>query len=204
MLLIFSRSQVGDGVQIPKCKQYACRCRGLCEASPGTFCSCSKRLGRLFYDRKKRLVLEPGRVVYECNSTCACASECANRVVQRPRAVRVSCLHSIPSRLCDTWTMDRIMGFFFSLVQQVCDNWQLLNHFFLFRCAVHFWGELKASKPFCFSQIRPASFSSFWWVKFSYGAIVPVHEQEVEFLNFRRHSGCILEVIRWDSRWLDS
>lgn len=53
-------------------------------------CDCAKNSGSDFaYDRIGRVLFEPGKPIYECNSSCYCSVSCRNRVVQRGRTVRV-------------------------------------------------------------------------------------------------------------------
>lgn len=63
-----------------------CECK---RCTPST-CDCSKNSGSDFaYDRIGRVLFEPGKPIYECNSRCFCSISCRNRVVQRGRTVRV-------------------------------------------------------------------------------------------------------------------
>ncbi|EDW81469.2 uncharacterized protein Dwil_GK12089, isoform B [Drosophila willistoni] len=56
------------------------------ECTPSSRC-CGRLAGERFaYDRAtKRLRLQPGHAIYECNSRCSCDSSCSNRLIQHGR-----------------------------------------------------------------------------------------------------------------------
>lgn len=67
---------------------------------PVTFCSCKEDCyntrddccpndseGRFSYNRYKRLVLQPGYPIFECNDKCSCPKTCTNRIVQHGQKV---------------------------------------------------------------------------------------------------------------------
>lgn len=67
---------------------------------PVTFCSCKEDCyrtrndccpndsdGRFAYNRYKRLILEPGYPIFECNDKCSCPKTCTNRIVQHGQKV---------------------------------------------------------------------------------------------------------------------
>lgn len=67
---------------------------------PVTFCSCKEDCyntrsdccpndsdGRFAYSRYKRLILEPGYPIFECNDKCSCPKTCTNRIVQHGQKV---------------------------------------------------------------------------------------------------------------------
>lgn len=66
---------------------------------PVTFCQCDDCYGNrksccprdsegmFAYSRYRRLMLEPGYPIYECNKYCKCGSDCMNRVVQHGQKV---------------------------------------------------------------------------------------------------------------------
>ena len=59
-------------------------------------CECPHNHGGEFaYDHFGRILFEPGKPVYECNSQCACSVTCRNRVVQRGRTVKVGHKHAV-------------------------------------------------------------------------------------------------------------
>jgi hypothetical protein len=74
-----------------------CACTGAdCGEVPDGCCQCiSEQLttlrtgGHCAYAPGGLLQLEPGGYIYECNSACACAPGCRNRVVQRDVSVRL-------------------------------------------------------------------------------------------------------------------
>jgi len=65
-----------------------CNCsRGLCTKRS---CECPiNSNGTFAYDKLKRILLEPGSPVYECNKLCKCGDECTNRVIQKGLNARV-------------------------------------------------------------------------------------------------------------------
>lgn len=65
-----------------------CECsRGMCTKRS---CLCPKNSnGTYAYDKLKRILLEPGSPVYECNKLCKCGDECTNRVIQKGLNARV-------------------------------------------------------------------------------------------------------------------
>ncbi|KAJ1910061.1 hypothetical protein IWQ60_010856 [Tieghemiomyces parasiticus] len=67
-----------------------CQCpRGCAREFPGR-CACRHQDGDEFpYDHNGRVVIEPGYLIVECNSKCACGPECPNRVVQRGMQVKL-------------------------------------------------------------------------------------------------------------------
>jgi len=72
-------------------KNYLAGCECTSRCTPAT-CECVKNNhgGTDFpYDRLGRVIYEPGKPIYECNSNCYCSVSCRNRVVQRGRTVRV-------------------------------------------------------------------------------------------------------------------
>ena len=70
-------------------KDYLVGCN--CERCNPLTCDCPKNSGGSFaYDRFGRVLFEPGKPIYECNSSCSCSISCRNRVVQRGRTARVS------------------------------------------------------------------------------------------------------------------
>lgn len=66
-----------------------------CECSSGVGCtkrSCPCPLnsnGVFAYDKLKRIQLDPGSPIYECNKLCKCGPECTNRVIQKGLNARV-------------------------------------------------------------------------------------------------------------------
>lgn len=70
----------GEGISIPNDPPWGCEC------NPCTIRSncCGKMSdGRFAYSVKKRLLLQPGAPIFECNSKCSCGPDCHNRVVQK-------------------------------------------------------------------------------------------------------------------------
>ena len=68
-----------------------CACVGGCCIENGCAC-CEEQVratGSCIYDAHGRLTAVPGTALYECNSACACAVDCRNRVVQRGVRVRL-------------------------------------------------------------------------------------------------------------------
>jgi len=65
-----------------------CECsRGMCTKRS---CLCPQNSnGSFAYDKLKRILLEPGSPVYECNKLCKCGDECTNRVIQKGLNARV-------------------------------------------------------------------------------------------------------------------
>jgi len=65
-----------------------CECnRGLCTKRT---CLCPiNSNGSFAYDKLKRILLEPGSPVYECNKLCKCGDDCTNRVIQKGLNARV-------------------------------------------------------------------------------------------------------------------
>lgn len=68
---------------------------------PVAFCSCEEDCyncrdaccpkdsdGRFAYNRYKRLILEPGYPIFECNDKCGCPPTCTNRIVQYGQKVK--------------------------------------------------------------------------------------------------------------------
>lgn len=76
------------------------------EAEPVTFCSCGDSCyqnrqsccppdsdGQFAYSKYKKLLLDPGYPIFECNSRCNCPTSCPNRVVQLGQQVNCSCTY---------------------------------------------------------------------------------------------------------------
>ena len=65
-----------------------CECsRDLCTKRS---CLCPKNNNAVFaYDKLKRILLEPGSPIYECNKLCKCGNDCTNRVIQKGLNARV-------------------------------------------------------------------------------------------------------------------
>eukprot|EP00794_Sanderia_malayensis_P006075 gene6075-6777_t len=65
------------GCSCMRCSSQGCSCPGLSG-------------GKFAYDRTKKVVLDPGYPIFECNKTCLCSDACPNRVVQQGRTVKVA------------------------------------------------------------------------------------------------------------------
>jgi len=79
-----------DGIVIPDDPPLGCECEGgSCELRNQDTC-CPNMNGQLFpYTKFGKLRIEPGVPIYECNKRCKCGPNCANRVVQKGRKVKL-------------------------------------------------------------------------------------------------------------------
>nr|CAD7454919.1 unnamed protein product [Timema tahoe] len=76
----------GEGVHIPEDPVIGCNCGEEC--SPGSKCCATKEWeSRFAYAPDRRLNVNVGTPIYECNKCCKCPSNCRNRVVQNGRLV---------------------------------------------------------------------------------------------------------------------
>nr|CAD7426987.1 unnamed protein product [Timema monikensis] len=76
----------GEGVHIPEDPVIGCNCGEEC--SPGSKCCATKEWeSRFAYTPDRRLNVNVGTPIYECNKCCKCPSNCRNRVVQNGRLV---------------------------------------------------------------------------------------------------------------------
>lgn len=92
-----SESVAGKGVTIHQDPLVGCTCMH----TTGLGCSessrcCASHAGGAFAYRNRRLVLDAGQGIFECNSRCTCATQrslsrdiCPNRVVQLGRQVKL-------------------------------------------------------------------------------------------------------------------
>uniref|UniRef100_A0A182WVR1 Histone-lysine N-methyltransferase n=1 Tax=Anopheles quadriannulatus TaxID=34691 RepID=A0A182WVR1_ANOQN len=68
-----------EGISIPNDPPVGCECN----PCTGRSTCCGKLSeGRFAYSVKKRLLLQPGAPIFECNKKCSCGPDCLNRVVQ--------------------------------------------------------------------------------------------------------------------------
>uniref|UniRef100_A0A182JRJ8 protein-synthesizing GTPase n=1 Tax=Anopheles christyi TaxID=43041 RepID=A0A182JRJ8_9DIPT len=68
-----------EGISIPNDPPVGCECN----PCTGRSTCCGKLSeGRFAYSVKKRLLLQPGAPIFECNKKCRCGPDCLNRVVQ--------------------------------------------------------------------------------------------------------------------------
>uniref|UniRef100_A0A182P928 protein-synthesizing GTPase n=1 Tax=Anopheles epiroticus TaxID=199890 RepID=A0A182P928_9DIPT len=68
-----------EGISIPNDPPVGCECN----PCNGRSTCCGKLSdGRFAYSVKKRLLLQPGLPIFECNKKCSCGPDCLNRVVQ--------------------------------------------------------------------------------------------------------------------------
>ncbi|XP_035895406.1 histone-lysine N-methyltransferase Su(var)3-9-like isoform X1 [Anopheles stephensi] len=77
---IYLRANISaEGISIPNDPPVGCECAPCTNRS-----NCCGKLseGRFAYSVKKRLLLQPGAPIFECNKKCACGPDCLNRVVQ--------------------------------------------------------------------------------------------------------------------------
>ncbi|CAG2061616.1 unnamed protein product, partial [Timema podura] len=75
----------GEGVHIPEDPVIGCNCGEEC--SPGSKCCAKEWESRFAYAPDRRLNVNVGTPIYECNKCCKCPSNCRNRVVQNGRLV---------------------------------------------------------------------------------------------------------------------
>uniref|UniRef100_A0A182LUA7 protein-synthesizing GTPase n=1 Tax=Anopheles culicifacies TaxID=139723 RepID=A0A182LUA7_9DIPT len=68
-----------EGISIPNDPPVGCECNPCNGRS-----NCCGKLseGRFAYSVRKRLLLQPGAPIFECNKKCSCGPDCLNRVVQ--------------------------------------------------------------------------------------------------------------------------
>ena len=79
--------QPGEGITIPNDPIIGCECTDC--ANEKKHC-CAAQFGAEYaYYSNKRLRIDVGRPVYECNKRCTCGPECSNRVVQQGRKHKV-------------------------------------------------------------------------------------------------------------------
>ena len=77
----------GPGVTIPDDPLIGCECDNCLDEKKTC---CGPNAGGLFaYYKNKRVRVQPGYPIYECNKYCKCSSECPNRVVQLGRQHRM-------------------------------------------------------------------------------------------------------------------
>lgn len=82
-----------------------CDCR---RCSPKC-CSCPSLSGGKFaYDRTKKVLLDPGMPIFECNQTCLCTLGCPNRVIQQGRTVKVMIFRTSDGRGWGVKTLENI------------------------------------------------------------------------------------------------
>ncbi|KAI5706070.1 histone-lysine N-methyltransferase Su(var)3-9-like isoform X2 [Diaphorina citri] len=72
-----------DGVVVTDDPVIWCECRGNCVSNRDACCSDLNDADFAYSRRTKRLKLEKGTPIYECNKKCACDETCLNRVVQK-------------------------------------------------------------------------------------------------------------------------
>ncbi|XP_058129419.1 histone-lysine N-methyltransferase Su(var)3-9-like isoform X1 [Anopheles coustani] len=70
----------GEGISIPNDPPWGCECN---PCSIRSNCCGKMSDGRFAYSVKKRLLLQAGAPIFECNSKCSCGPDCHNRVVQK-------------------------------------------------------------------------------------------------------------------------
>uniref|UniRef100_A0A182VQ71 protein-synthesizing GTPase n=1 Tax=Anopheles minimus TaxID=112268 RepID=A0A182VQ71_9DIPT len=68
-----------EGISIPNDPPVGCEC---VPCNGRSNCCGKLSEGRFAYSVKKRLLLQPGAPIFECNKKCACGPDCLNRVVQ--------------------------------------------------------------------------------------------------------------------------
>ncbi|XP_030376135.1 histone-lysine N-methyltransferase Su(var)3-9 isoform X2 [Scaptodrosophila lebanonensis] len=86
-------SIIGKDVPTPSIGLLGCKCEtgeDGAQCAPMTRC-CARLAGELFaYEKStRRLRLQPGSAIYECNSRCSCDASCANRLVQNGRKIEL-------------------------------------------------------------------------------------------------------------------
>uniref|UniRef100_A0A182N4Q7 protein-synthesizing GTPase n=1 Tax=Anopheles dirus TaxID=7168 RepID=A0A182N4Q7_9DIPT len=69
-----------EGISIPNDPPVGCECN---PCSGRSVCCGKLSEGRFAYSVKKRLLLQPGAPIFECNKKCSCGPDCLNRVVQK-------------------------------------------------------------------------------------------------------------------------
>ncbi|XP_049286221.1 histone-lysine N-methyltransferase Su(var)3-9-like isoform X1 [Anopheles funestus] len=68
-----------EGISIPNDPPVGCECN---PCSGRSNCCGKLSEGRFAYSVRKRLLLQPGAPIFECNKKCSCGPDCLNRVVQ--------------------------------------------------------------------------------------------------------------------------
>ena len=75
------------GIDIPNDPIVGCECEDCFDEKKSC---CGPNAGTVFgYYKSKKVRIEPGNPIYECNKRCKCGPDCCNRVVQNGRKHRV-------------------------------------------------------------------------------------------------------------------
>ncbi|KAK3738798.1 hypothetical protein RRG08_035678 [Elysia crispata] len=86
--IFINERQAGAGVTIDNDPLIGCDCLD-CHAERKSCCAVTSGCEPPYYKTNKRLRLDRGIPIYECNSRCKCGPDCLNRVVQNGRKVKI-------------------------------------------------------------------------------------------------------------------
>ncbi|KAL4226777.1 hypothetical protein ACF0H5_014756 [Mactra antiquata] len=112
----------GPGIVIPNDPVIGCDCEDCFSNKKGC---CAAQSGVEFaYFKTKRLRIQPGRPVYECNKQCKCGPDCSNRVVQNGRKHKVCVFRTSNGRGWGVKAMQKIKAgtFVMEYVGEVISN----------------------------------------------------------------------------------
>lgn len=88
----------GKGVTIISDPPVGCNCPEGCAPSSRTCCPRMASAEFAYKKENKRLRLDRGRPIYECNKLCSCELDCPNRQVQRGRTVPMTIFYTGKAR----------------------------------------------------------------------------------------------------------
>ncbi|GFS21042.1 histone-lysine N-methyltransferase SUV39H2 [Elysia marginata] len=86
--IFINERRAGPGVVIDKDPLVGCCCED-CYVDRKSCCAVASGSEPPYYKTNKRLRLDRGVPIYECNSRCQCGPDCLNRVVQKGRKVKI-------------------------------------------------------------------------------------------------------------------
>ena len=86
--VFINERQAGPGVRIDKDPLIGCDCDD-CYVGRKSCCAVVSGSEPPYYKTNKRLRIDRGIPIYECNSRCKCGPDCLNRVVQKGRKVKI-------------------------------------------------------------------------------------------------------------------